>query len=74
MKRIMLIGRSGCGKTTLSQALQGHTQCYRKTQAIEYYPAIIDTPGEYLESRRYFAALRATAGDCETIGGINTKK
>jgi len=68
MKKIMFIGKSGSGKTCLTQALQGQKLHYRKTQAVDYQAAIVDTPGEYLENRRYYAALRATASDCEVIG------
>ena len=44
MKKIILMGRSGCGKTTLTQALKGETIQYRKTQYINHYDVIIDTP------------------------------
>ncbi len=67
MKRLMLIGRTGCGKTTLTQALLGQELRCRKTQAVDYRPAVIDTPGEYLENRRFYSALRATAADCALI-------
>lgn len=49
MKRLMLIGPSQCGKTSLTQVLRGETLRYQKTQAIVWTPAAIDTPGEYLE-------------------------
>ncbi|MGL5436431.1 MAG: EutP/PduV family microcompartment system protein [Lachnospiraceae bacterium] len=32
MKKIMLVGRSGAGKTTLTQALKGKTITYHNTQ------------------------------------------
>ena len=47
MKRLMLIGPSQCGKTSLTQVLRGETLRYQKTQAIVWTPAAIDTPGEY---------------------------
>ena len=49
MKKIILMGRSECGKTTLSQALRGGEIAYRKTQYINHYDVVIDTPGEYAE-------------------------
>lgn len=50
MKRLMLIGPSQCGKTSLTQVLRGETLRYQKTQAIVWTPAAIDTPGEYLKT------------------------
>ena len=47
MKKIMLVGRSGAGKTTLTQAMKGRKTTYHKTQYINNYDVIIDTPGEY---------------------------
>ena len=48
MRKIMFIGRSEAGKTTLSQAMKGKTITYHKTQYVNHYDVIIDTPGEYL--------------------------
>ena len=47
MKKIILIGRSECGKTTLTQALKGEKIHYHKTQYVNRFDVIIDTPGEY---------------------------
>ena len=49
MKKIILMGRSEAGKTTLTQALKGEKITYKKTQYINHYDVIIDTPGEYLQ-------------------------
>ncbi len=57
MNKVILIGRSGCGKTTLTQALQGTQIHYNKTQSVERDGFMIDTPGEYVESRQFGAAL-----------------
>ncbi|CCI76043.1 unnamed protein product [Klebsiella pneumoniae subsp. rhinoscleromatis SB3432] len=38
MKRLMLIGPSQCGKTSLTQVLRGETLRYQKTQAIVWTP------------------------------------
>jgi len=53
----LLIGRSGCGKTSLIQSLHKEALAYRKTQAAEYYQDFIDVPGEYLEVRSFYRAL-----------------
>ena len=50
MKRIILMGAIGCGKTTLCQALQGKELIYDKTQAVEFHTEMIDTPGVYFAS------------------------
>ena len=57
MKKIMLVGRTGCGKTTLTQALSGKKITYHKKQYINNFDMIIDTPGEYAETRRLARAL-----------------
>ena len=41
MKKIMLIGRTGCGKTTLTQKLNDEEVRYKKTQAVSYKSKII---------------------------------
>ena len=57
MKKIILMGRSGAGKTTLTQALQGEKITYKKTQYINHYDVTIDTPGEYLQTGTLGRAL-----------------
>lgn len=51
MKKIILIGRSESGKTTLIQALRGEKIHYHKTQYVNHFDVIIDTPGEYVQTR-----------------------
>jgi len=69
MKRIILIGDVGCGKTSLTQALMGNEIQYKKTQAVEVVDNIIfDTPGEYLERTQMRGALMITSADAEIIG------
>ena len=49
-RRIIMIGRSMAGKTTLCQYLSDQQLKYKKTQAVEIINKnMIDTPGEYLE-------------------------
>lgn len=67
MKKIMLVGRTGAGKTTFCQALYGQELSYQKTQAVEVVNGAIDTPGEYLENRRLYRALIVTAADADLI-------
>jgi ethanolamine utilization protein EutP len=71
MKKIILIGKTGCGKTTLCQKLHGKRIEYKKTQAIDTFENAIDTPGEYLENRFYYRALIVTAADADVIGLVH---
>jgi len=67
MKRAMFIGAIGCGKTTLLQRLKDLTIHYDKTQALEFYQNIVDTPGEYIEHRRMYTSLATTAMDVDVV-------
>lgn len=67
MKSIIFIGKSGCGKTSLCQILQGEEVTYKETQSIQLYDDFIDTPGEYLENRVYYSALITTAAEANII-------
>lgn len=67
MKKIILVGRSECGKTTLMQALKGGTIHYHKTQYINHYDVVIDTPGEYAETIQLAKALALYACEADVI-------
>ncbi|WP_283607338.1 EutP/PduV family microcompartment system protein [Faecalispora anaeroviscerum] len=67
MKRIILIGRAECGKTTLTQALRGHKLQYQKTQAVNHHDVVIDTPGEYAENRELARALILYSYEADVI-------
>jgi len=67
-KRLILIGRSMAGKTTLCQYINGEDLRYHKTQTIQLInDMIIDTPGEYLERNYLRGALTVTAVDADYI-------
>lgn len=70
MKKVIFIGKTGAGKTTLCQKLDELDIKYKKTQAVETYENSIDTPGEYLENRRFYAALSVTSADADIIAII----
>ncbi|MCI5649502.1 MAG: EutP/PduV family microcompartment system protein [Fusicatenibacter sp.] len=67
-KRIILIGRSMAGKTTLCQYLNHEDLKYHKTQTIQLInDNVIDTPGEYLERNYLRGALTVTAVEADLI-------
>ena len=68
MNKIIFIGRSGCGKTTLTQALRGEGIHYSKTQSVERGRFLIDTPGEYIESRQFGSAIALYAYESDIVG------
>lgn len=67
MNKIMLIGRTGSGKTTLTQKLNDEIVSYKKTQAVSYKSKIIDTPGEYVENKMFYKSLLVLSADAKTI-------
>lgn len=68
MKKIILMGRSECGKTTLTQALKGEKIEYHKTQYVNYFDVIIDTPGEYIQTKSLGYALALYAYEADVVG------
>ncbi|EQB89445.1 ethanolamine utilization protein EutP [Clostridium punense] len=70
MKKIMLIGETGCGKTSLTQVLNNERIEYKKTQALEFSNLVIDTPGEYIENRNYYNAIIASSVEVDVIALI----
>ncbi len=67
MKKVIFMGKTGSGKTTLCQKIHDLDLKYKKTQSVEIYDESIDTPGEYLENRSYYKALIVTAVDADVI-------
>lgn len=63
----VLVGSIGSGKTTLRQRLLGQQVEYAKTQALEVFDGIVDTPGEYLEYGRLRHALQLVAYEVELV-------
>ena len=68
MKKMVLIGRSEAGKTTLTQALRGEKITYHKTQYVNYFDVIIDTPGEYAQVRHLGNALAEYTYEADVVG------
>lgn len=60
-KRVMVIGPSKCGKTTLVNALNDYDGPLRKTQDIIYGKNTIDIPGSFIENSWMYKHLIAMA-------------
>lgn len=68
VRKIILMGRSEAGKTTLRQALNGNQIHYHKTQYINHGDVVIDTPGEYAENKELGSALALYSYEADVIG------
>lgn len=68
MKKIALMGRSEAGKTTLTQALRGEKIEYHKTQYVNNFDVIIDTPGEYAQTKGLGHALALYTYEADIVG------
>ena len=68
MRKLILVGRSESGKTTLTQALRGENLRYHKTQYINYHDVIIDTPGEYAQTKGLGRALALYTYEADVVG------
>ncbi len=64
---MILIGRSECGKTTLRQALKGKKIQYEKTQYVNHFDVVIDTPGEYAETNTLARALALYSYEADVV-------
>lgn len=68
MRKIIFMGRSECGKTTLTQALRKEKIHYHKTQYINHHDIVIDTPGEYAETKHLGYALALYSYEADVVG------
>lgn len=68
MRKIVLMGRSEAGKTTLTQALKGEKFEYHKTQYVNNFDVIIDTPGEYAQTKGLGHALALYTYEADIVG------
>ncbi|MBR2474626.1 MAG: ethanolamine utilization protein EutP [Clostridia bacterium] len=67
MKKTLLVGRHGVGKTTLKQALRGEEIRYVKTQYMLYEDWLIDSPGEYAEVHGLNAAIAIYSYESDVV-------
>lgn len=68
MKKLILMGRSESGKSTLIQALRREELHYIKTQYVDFTESIIDTPGEYAEDKMLGGALAVFSYEADVVG------
>ncbi len=68
MKKLILMGRSESGKTTLTQVLRGEEISYDKTQYIKFENTLIDTPGEYAQTNHLGRALALYSYEADIVG------
>jgi len=61
MKRVMIVGPTGSGKTSLLRALGLWEGDVRKTEAIGFGETAVDTPGEFFDIPRFYHALIMTS-------------
>ncbi len=67
MKRIMLIGESGSGKSSLIRVLtQGRYEPHRAL-ALQYFENFVDTPGEFVENRWFFRFLLTASQEVDIL-------
>ncbi|MCI8539478.1 MAG: ethanolamine utilization protein EutP [Oscillospiraceae bacterium] len=67
MKKLFLMGRSEAGKTSLTQALKGEELHYQKTQYTNTEEFIIDSPGEYAETKRCGLGLACFSFEADVL-------
>ncbi|MFT8318039.1 MAG: EutP/PduV family microcompartment system protein [Sporolactobacillus sp.] len=74
MNKIIFIGKTGCGKTSLCQAMHNEDVSYNKTQQVVNFQDSIDTPGEFLESRILYDHLVSAAVDAGIVCFVQSAK
>ncbi|MCM1990204.1 EutP/PduV family microcompartment system protein [Oceanirhabdus seepicola] len=66
-KRIMVIGPSRCGKTTLVNVLNDYDGPLRRTPDLIYGKNTIDVPGAYIENAWMYKHIIAAAQDASYV-------
>ena len=69
-RKVMFLGRSECGKTTLIQALRNEEIHYQKTQYVNYRSQLLDTPGEYTQIVNLGRALAIYSYEVDVVGMV----
>lgn len=67
MKKVMFVGETGAGKSSLISVLSGQPFKSSRALAVEYHGRFINTPGEFLENRWFYRALITASSDCSFL-------
>lgn len=67
MKKMFLMGRTEAGKTSLTQVLKGEELHYKKTQYTNIAEDMIDSPGEYAESKYFSLGLACFSFEADVV-------
>ncbi|MGL5721124.1 MAG: EutP/PduV family microcompartment system protein [Brevinema sp.] len=67
MKKIMVVGPVGSGKSTLVNYFEHEHTDVLKTVVPEYHNNMLDTPGEYVEHRVYYGNLQVISAECDCV-------
>ncbi len=70
MKRLMLVGETGAGKRSLIRALFDEELPPRLPMSVEFHGPFINTPGEFLENRRFYRYLITASADADIVAFI----
>ncbi len=66
-KRVMILGPSRCGKTSLVRRLDDDDRPVRKTPDMIYGKRTIDCPGSYIENTDHYKHLIAASQDASHV-------
>lgn len=67
MKKMMLIGEVGAGKSSLIRALSGNELRSSRAMSVQHCGPFINTPGEFLENRRFYPAIITASMGCDIM-------
>jgi len=74
MKKLFLMGRSEAGKTSLAQVMKGEALHYQKTQYTFAEEDMIDTPGEYAESKQVGVGLACFSFESDVVALVCARR
>lgn len=70
MKKLMLIGETRVGKSSIIRSLSDGKYTSHRAMAVEYHGQFINTPGEFLENHRFYTALITASADADIIAMV----
>ena len=70
MRKILFLGPSTGGKSTIVKRIQGSSEDALKTQGTEYYVDMADTPGELVEHWYFQRSLQGLANNVKCVAFV----